>query len=750
MTDAKKDDLDTFLKRYKLATEAVQKQAKREELDLEFQVPEKQWDEGAKRERLGFSVAGVPQPPRPCLAISKLQQPIDMLLNQERAAHLGVNVHPISEASNEDDAEIRQSLYRRIERSHPPANIARSWAYARAVQVGRGWYRIGTVYDDTADPEDEAAAFDQNIVIQRILYQNLVYMDPSSVEPDYSDAEYAFVCAWVPVDEFKRQWPKADVLNTDGSLTLSDGQKYTPEWTLGDGEEQAILVAEHWYKEHEFEEIQHPQDKSIKRKRDKVTLKYCKMTGVEILEKQDWNGKHIPLVPVIGRELIPFDAERRWTGIIGPAKDGQKVYNYAISGLVEKAALEPRAPWILDPLQIEGYEAQWQQSNSRNMPFLPYHSRVQGMADQLPPPARVQVSQEGMGPLMMLVQESGEWVQTSTALFDPSLGKNDPRRQSGKAITALQGQGEQSNSNFLYNLADISMTREAEIVLDMMPYIYDRPGRIVQILDAEDTSEAVMLNQPYYEHPKLGPTPAPMGPGGQAPTSVPVPGGMAPVKHFDLSKGNYNASVSIGKSYQSRTQEGQARIGEMIQAMPNLAPLILPLLLKFDDFPGSREMADILMKARDAQFPFLAKSDGAPPDPEQAQAQIQQLQQQLQQAHQQLQQAGQMIHTKQVEQQGKLQIEQVRQQGETQRQGTQIQSDQLIAKMNDMMQLLKSMHNDKHEAIQGVSDQLHDGAMAQLQQAHEQSMPAVQAAAAPVVPPFNGSASEPIGGDEPL
>jgi hypothetical protein len=744
MTDSK-DQLDVFLKRYKLAAQARANQARRENEDLQFQDPEKQWDEGAKRERLGFAVAGVPTPPRPCLSVSKVLQPINQILNQERAAHLGINIHPRSTDADKDTAEIIQGLYRSIETPHgkPNAQIARSWAFDRAVKCGLGWYRVGSEYDEASDDKN-----DQIIRIMRIYDQSTVYMDPLTVEPDYSDARWGFITAWVGIEEFEREWPDAEVTNSEGELALSEGLKTVPDWIRADGESKSLLVAEHWYYEYEG-------------KNKKKRLYYCKMNGLEFLEgpPEPWDGDYIPLIPVIGQELQPFDGEKRYFGVIRPARDPQRMYNYAASAAVEKVALEPKAPWQADPKVIEGFESFYQQSNTRNLAVLPFHADIAGPGgNPLPPPQRVQVQQEAVGPAMALMQEANDWIQSTTAQFNPSLGRDEPRRQSGKAITALQGQGEQANSNFLYNLGDISLNREAQVVLNMMLYKYDRPGRIVQIMDAEDKTEAIMLNQEYFVHPTT-----------EMPTEVPEQyagsphvqlqnGQTAEVQKFDLKQGVYAASVSIGKSFQTKSQEAFARLSEIIQAMPNLAPLLLPTLLQNDEFAGSRELADIMMKARDAQFPFLSKTgQGEQASPEQLQAQNQQLQQQLQQAHQQLQQAGMMIHTKQVEQQGRLQETQMKTASQERIATAKNANDLVLERMDEMTQLLKQVLQSrseaaqgKHEAIQSLMDQGHEAAMGAAQSAHDQAMPAKQAAAQPIVPPFTASATQPISGEQPL
>jgi len=191
---AKKSDTDKLLKtakeRFKLASEAEANQREREKDDLSFQIPENQWDDGTRTQRQGDAGAGIP--PRPILSVSKLDQPIQLVLNQERAAHLGVQISPVSADAEPETAEVLEGLYRRIERDSN-AHVPRSWAFERAVKCGRGRYRIVTEYDEsTEDP------FDQVIRIKRILHQDAVYWDPSAQESDFSDANWCFIASWVP------------------------------------------------------------------------------------------------------------------------------------------------------------------------------------------------------------------------------------------------------------------------------------------------------------------------------------------------------------------------------------------------------------------------------------------------------------------------------------------------------------------------------------------------------------------------
>src|SRR5258706_13215436 len=219
---------------------AEKKQRDREREDLRFQVPEYQWDEVGRTHGAGGTTGALVTPARPTLSISKLDQPIQLILNQARSANLGVNIHPVSENATDDTAEVMQGIYRRIERDSP-ANQARLWALDRATKAGRGAYRVNTKYD-----EDSPETGDQEIVIERILYQDMVYFDPSAQKPDFSDGKWAFVAAWKSLDDFKREWPDAKV-STDAAGISSKGTfpdlvRDEPEWVDGDGDVRAVVV----------------------------------------------------------------------------------------------------------------------------------------------------------------------------------------------------------------------------------------------------------------------------------------------------------------------------------------------------------------------------------------------------------------------------------------------------------------------------------------------------------------------------
>lgn len=739
--------LKTARRRFKLASDYWEKQRIREKDDLRFQVPEYQWSDEARRQRQGGLEGTMVIPPRPMLSVSKIAQPLQLVKNQERQAKLGIEIHPLSPDADDEVAEIQQGIYRQIERDSN-ARTVRSWAFGRAVDAGLGYYRVKTDWDPSVNPRlDEAARFDQVIMLERILYQDAIYWDPAAEQPDNSDAEYVFLARWLSRERFKVLYPDAKIskgMDDDGldGWDWESMTRETPDWVRTDDTgEKAILVCEYFYKEHSREQLKGPGGKT--RDLDMVTVSHCLCVANEVLEEGIWPGQYIPIITVIGQELQPFDNERRWVGMIGPNKDSQRAYNYAISQAVESAALEPKAPFMGTKEQFEGLESWYQQANIRNWPYLPYNAHVVN-GSPLPPPARVQADSSKLQLSMALASQMNSDLQAGTFEFDPGLGQRSNRQESGVAIRRLQEQGDLANASYLHNLADISMHYEARVVLDIMPKVYDRPGRLVRTLGTEDDTEAVILNQPFIFDPSSEqPIPLPpqfMEPDGNFPPSIPGPQGeQIQVKYYDLSKGAYRVSVSVAPSSETQAQQAAEEIGAIWESNPQMAPLIAPIYMQYRNFPGAKEMAKVLRVARDIQFPQIAQAEEQDKlSKDQLMAQLQAAQAQLKQAQDQLQQAGQVIQGEQVKQQGNMAKAQLDASVKMQ-----------IAQLQAEVDLLKERMRTDSEANRAVLD----ADEAAKDRTNELAKIATKAALAPAPmekynPNYRGPLKKPLGSDE--
>ena len=667
------DILQEAKDRFSLVVSAESEQRKRELEDLEFDAGN-QWPDEVKAARGGQVVDGVPIPARPMLTINKLDQPIQLIINQQKNAKLGIEVRPDSEDASDDTAEVLQGLIRHIE-VQSRADLARSWAFERAVKCGRGFYRILKKFADESGQE-----FDQELVIERILNQGAVYLDPYAQQPDWSDGEWAIISTMIPADRYKKEFPESSLaasLDDDFASLGDSGDNWYGETEDG---QQAVRVVEYFVvnripKERvaylndrgqlvtawadELPENLDPASIQQRRMTEQRSVMWYKLNGQEILEEAEWDGQYIPIIPVIGREQN-IDGKRKWLGIVHPSKDGQRLFNYAVSTAVETAALEPKAPFIGYEGQFEGHEQAWAQANIRNFPYLEVKPITLG--GQVVPLPQRNTAGANLGPSLALVDQADSYIKSTTFVYDPSLGSSAGSR-SGRAVLALQQQADIGNSNYLDNLASVSMTYEAKVLLDLIPKIYDRPGRVARILGTDDEVKQVMLNAPFSMS-ESG-RPVPMIPG--TPPSSPVPGGRPRnIKRYDLAQGKYVATVSVGRAYRTRVEQGADELAQVLQASPNLMPLIGDLYFKYRDFPGHLEIARRLKK----MAPPEVREDDQELDPQQLLAQLEQIKaesgQMIEQMTKQMEEMTKTIEGKVIEQQALLQKAQIEAQARVQ------------------------------------------------------------------------------------
>jgi hypothetical protein len=713
----------------KLSSEAFFDQRTREEKALEFQVPENQWPDDVKAQRQGQSVQGVPLPARPMLSIPILDQPIQLQLNQEKSAHLGVQVHPLSEDATDDTADILQGVYRHIE-VESRAGLARSWAFDRAVKAGWGVYRVNVVYDDASDDPR-----DLTIRIDRILHQSSVFLDPYAQQPDWSDGTRALIVSYVPWTTYTREYPTS-TLQGYGDDELSQLATDYPFWINGTGESRAVCVAEYFYTTYRdrnwailsngafaFEDDPLPEGVTIVspgiRPVQWPEVRWCKLNAVEELDAKLWNGRYIPLIPVIGKELQPFTGERIWMGMIEPNMDAARLVNYEVSNAVEKDALAPKAPYVGAVGQFKTMRKQWDQANVRNFSTLEYDPVAAG-GQLAPPPQRNMVSAD-LTSALQLVDLARNLVQLGTSTTDSAaLEQLAKRRVAKETIAGLANQGEVGNSNYITNLAEISMPYEAKVVLDLIPKVYDRPGRIAQVLGSDDNArKTVMLNAPFQMDPQT-----------KRPRAVEDPQATdGKVLHYDFSKGKYGFVVEVGKSYKTRLQQGADALGQLIGGAPALMTLLGDIWAQFQDFPGHLEVA----KRFKAMLPPQVKqSDEDEDSPEAAQAKLAQAGQMIQQRTEQLQQMQKAIDEEQVQQQAETQRAAMDHETKRQVAFDNNQTKIAIEKIKADLQQALATFEARTSALTREDEQRHDVAMAAAEAEHETrtaKAEAVQAAA---------------------
>lgn len=794
----RREFMEKARKTFELWSEADEPQREREIEDERFYAGE-HWPEDVKIARAGQNASnGLPPiPARPCLVFDKLSEPVNQILNVERDADLGIELTPADDFEglgvqlDETEITLREGLIRRIQRESQAAT-ARSWAFKRAVVAGRGWYGVMTRFTP-------GKTFDQEIYVEGFYNQSCVTPDPTHEQPDGSDLEGGFVGRWIPWKEYKARWPDAaDKRNVISTLRDSDfialGDE-APKWfKIGTGKDKndddlrMVYIVDYYYTVHTSRELCLLNDGSVEwtdelpdawksrvmDRRDVIqtSVKWAKLDGAnpEPLEETDWPGPDIPIVKVIGEEVLPYDDERRVMGIVRPAKDPSYGFDAMGSKLVEVVANAPIPNVMMAAGQDEGFEKEWNLSTTRTLGRL-HFNQVDSEGRPAGPPSSVP-REVPIQPIAMSLSMFDEAVQTGTRSHDPALGKVDPTLRSGKAITEVVNRSKEGTSNFLDNLKR-SIRYEAQILNNLLYPIYgSKPGRLAKIITGEGKPQTIMLGQPFTMNgtrPQGVQIPHPDDPTQTLPAPMGHPNLPPNAQQFQLSEyANCNIAIIITKSAETRRQEATAFFSSVIQAEPQLISVFGDLAFKYSDMAGHEEAEARakLMLAPPIQAAEAAKKTGQPPIPPQVQQQLQMAEQAMQKAQQEIAELQQKIAAKEVETQGKIAIAQS--QHQTDLQTTQMNNETKIAVAElsatverlalfleerarigaHITDVTKTVHDKAHEIgtkavdhalASNLSAQEHNQALVEQGQAHQHALAEGAQAAALAPEPSSGS-----------
>lgn len=614
--------LRTSRDRFRLASDAERELREEGRKDDRFRAGEA-WPTDIKQSR--------DRDGRPCLHIDKLSQPLRQVTNQQRQAKPSIQINPVGGGADKATAEIQQGLIRQIEQDSF-ADVAYDWAFDGAVSRGWGYFRVLTDYEDDN-------SFDQVIKIDWIEDAYSVYFDPGAKMWNRSDALWCHVITDLTNESYDARYGYKEDVSSSKSLQHFTGiGNDQPDWFPDNG----IRIAEYFYvnlEEVEMalldtgEQIEASQLKKKQKVMSRRPLKrrkigWCIHNAVEIIEKGEWAGKFIPIIEVEG-ERLRVDGKIIKRGLIRNAQDPQRMYDYWVSTATETTALAPRAPWLMYEGQDENYETMWANANTKSYSSLKVRATTRATGNQiLPLPQRI-LAEPPIQAMMAGIKQSELDIHSVTAFYDASDPRRSTSEQSGKAVLARKEQGQITNANFQDNFGR-SLRYLGEILLDLMPKIYDRPGRVVQIVGMDDEVRQVMLNQPFQQGAEGKPEALPEGAVFQQ--------GLH--QFYDLKNGQYNVTVTVGATYTTRRQEAVVSMLQLIEANPNMAPMISDVLVENMDWPGSTKLADRLKKMLP---PPLQEQEQGQPSSQQLQAQMQQMGMQLQQLQQIAQQQAEEL-----------------------------------------------------------------------------------------------------------
>lgn len=619
------DILATARTRLDQAMSALSESRQDEIDDLRFYAgsPDNQWQWPADVLATRGAVQGQTINARPCLTVNKLPQHVHQVTNEQRQNRPSGKVIPADDRADVEVAEIYNGMVRHIEYISD-ADVAYDTACENQVSYGEGYIRILTDYCDDN-------TFNQDLKIGRIRNSFSVYMDPLIQDPCGSDAKYCFITEDMTKEEYERLYPNAAPIST--LMSLGVGDQSISNWL----NENTVRIAEYFYIEYNRATLNlypgnatafdgTPEDKQLRamygkpkrsRQSDRQKVKWCKINGYEILEENDWAGKYIPVVRVVGNEF-EVDGRLYVSGIVRNAKDAQRMYNYWVSQEAEMLALAPKAPFIGYGGQFEGYETQWKTANTTNWPYLEVNPDVtDGQGAVLPLPQRAQPPMASSG-LLQAKAGAADDVKSATGQYNASLGMASNER-SGKAIMARQRESDTGTYHYVDNLARAirHITRQ---LVDLIPKIYDTE-RIARVIGIDGETDMAKIN-PMQEEPVK---------------KIVDQMGNVIEKIYNPGVGKYDVVVTTGPSYATKRQEASEAMAQILQGNPQLWQVAGDLFVKNMDWPGAQEMAERLAKTIDPKLLSKGEDD---PALQAAQQQMQAMGQEMDQMHEMLKNVG--------------------------------------------------------------------------------------------------------------
>lgn len=558
---------------------------------------------------------------RPSLTINKTAVHNRHIINDAKQNKSGIKYRPIGDGATAEAALVWEGIARHIENNSHAQSNAYGPAIEFQVKGGLGFTRVITDYVD-------GKSFDQEIYIAGVQNVLGTYLDPDAREKNGSDARFGFYFVDLAREEAERKYPEHK-----DKLTAANAV---------DGEEANWLREDH-VREAEYYEIEEENDTLLGapdgtvilqsevpaellaaweaeaeekgetiRKRPTITKKvwWYKIVGAIVVDKTEWPGTTIPVVPWLGEVTVidgQLDRKGHTRALIGP----QQMLNYNRSAEVEYGALQSKTPYIAPTEAIDDYLSYWSTANTVNHAYLPYRSKDEN-GDEIrspqrqEPPAAAPVFSQG-------AQSAEQDMQLASGQYDAELGAPG-NEKSGRAINERQRQSERATYHFVDNQA-AAIRRIGEIILEIAPRVYDTK-RILRIIK-EDGSESHVTVDPNHDQAH----------------SVDDNGNVT----FNPTMGKYEVISDVGPDYATQRQEAFNAIVQILTQAPALIDRIGDLLFRVADFPLAAEIAERL-------------KPGLAPD---AQKAIEELQKQLQAGNKRLGEAMQALTEERLKAKGK-------------------------------------------------------------------------------------------------
>lgn len=635
-----------------------------------------------------------PANPRPCLSQDELSQYVNQLINSVKQNKRSGKVVPLGSGANDKTAEFISAMIRGIEYKSN-GQSAFDTAFENGASRSYGYFRITKQYISEG-------GFEQELVIKRIPNPDTVLMDPDCKQIDGSDQEGCFVVDMILKDDFRRRWPNADIQDFTPEQTEA-----APSWVT----DSHVQVAEYWKvdyvkrtlllvqgangpEKHFLDEIDGGKIKKdqlvtsagtfpvlqTREVQSKKVVQYF-TNGLEILDRTEWEGKYIPIVPVIGKEIFVDQGggtKRVLLSLIRLARDPYMLYCYYRSCEAELVSITPKTPFVGAVGQFKTDKDGWATVSKVPHAYLQYDVVTdQAGNNPLPPPSRPNY-EPAIQALEIGAEAARRGIQAAMGITPLPTAAQRQNEKSGVALQTINQQQSIGTFHFIANY-DMSITHGYRILIDMIPHVYDT-ARQVGLVDGEGNFKVQQ-------------------------TTLNAQGNV--VEH----NGEHDVTIQAAPSYQSQRDQ----MNQFLETLAGTAqgPLIMDLLVKSQNLGlYGDKIAERLTP------PQFAQKDGQEPLPAAAQQQIAQAHEVIQAGAAHIQQQQQTIQQLQQEKQAKIIENEYRLKIAQLDRLTKLEVAEITTKAQD-----KAQRDELYaQIVQTGADQAHEAGTQAADQAHELNM----------------------------
>ena len=525
--------------------------------DYKFSLGLNQWDEKDRKARARKN--------RITLTLNQLDPYANNVVNDITQSRLAIQVSPLDSKASVDTAEVLQGIIRNIEKRSRMSRVL-STVTSHAVRAGIGWMRVTTDYANNDN-------FDQEAKVEVVEDFSTVFIDPVSCGTLGALPEYAFVEHTYSKDRFEDLYPDAQPISFDDAQSGQDDSVTVVEYYLRcykadtlyriilveDGSEQILNKEEKKI----LDDNQIPYEEIEKRRINLPYVKIFILNGEEKpIDESEFPAEYIPIVPVIGKRVI-VDGEIEYHSLIRQGRDSQVMFNFYKSTNMELLKLQPRAAWTGYVGSFETKKEQWARANIEDIAVLE-HDAVYDLNNQLLPPPMRQQPIQANPTLMAEAENARKDIMMAIGMPEAAMGYKS-NEISGVALRQRRLEGDNATFHFVDNVAE-SIAQIGTILVDVIPRI-TTGSQIVRITGEDGVDQNVPINTPFVRE----------GDQVKAATTARYDG------IYQLGVGKYDVSVDVGPSYASRNQETADKLIQLINARPDIAPVVGDVLFEVLD-----------------------------------------------------------------------------------------------------------------------------------------------------------------------